>query len=137
MEDFIRFQRTLMLVIAAVGLIAAGVLWGLLPDRWYYASGMVLGVIGGLLVYRMKVLAIYKFAQNPESGSVKSGFYGFVVMIAFLVSVIVINKLAGFSVVSGFTVLAGLILPNIVLMVYGFFCPQVPAVAGEEDSGEA
>ncbi len=137
MDDFIKFQRKILLAIASVDLIAAVILYLLMPERWFFATGVILGGIGGLVVYRLKVLSVYKFAQSPESATVKSGFYGMAVMVGVIVVCILVNKLSGIEIFSKWTVLAGLIVPNIVLVLYSFFCPQKPIINNEEDSGEA
>ena len=64
MDSFIKYQRIIMLAVVVVAVVACGLLLLLFPDNWSLASGVGLGVVGGLFVLRIKVLAIYRFSLN-------------------------------------------------------------------------
>ena len=121
-----------------VAVVACGLLLLLFPDNWSLASGVGLGVVGGLFVLRIKVLAIYRFSLNPETPPVKTGFQTNVLMIGFLVVAILVNKYLGVDkdIFNVWTTLAGLILPNAVLMADGFFRPPMKDVSDVEEQVE-
>ncbi len=135
MDSFIKYQRIIMIAVLVVAAIACGLLLAFFPDNWSLAAGLGLGVVGGLVVLRMKVLAIYRFSQNPEMPPVKSGFQANVIMIGCLGVAILVNKYLGVTrdILNVWTTLAGLILPNAVLMADGFFRPAVQDVSDAEE----
>lgn len=126
-----------MIITAIVAIVAGIVLIYLLPQRLDIVAGLALGVVGGLIVMRLKVLAIYKFAQNPEKPPVKGGFHGLAVMVITLAIAIGVNKYSDSNIFFVWTVFAGLFLPNIVLMIDGFFRPNALNESGTEDASEA
>lgn len=143
MEEFLRYQRRIVLLVAMVAVVAGGALWLLWPDRWAWAVGGWWGTLGGLVVLRLKVAAICRFAQNPDKPPVGGGFTSFLIMAAFLGALVGGNHLAGSEIGNKWATFAGLLLPNVVLMLDGFLRPagadksagaQTP---GKEDSGEA
>ncbi len=138
MDSFIKYQRTIMFAVIGVAIVACVLLLVFFPQMWSLATGVVFGVVGGLIVLRLKVLAIYRFRDNPERPPVKSGFQANLVMIAFLGAAILINKFLGVNrdILNVWTTLAGLILPNAVLMADGFFRPPVKDVSDTEEYGE-
>lgn len=135
MDSFIKYQRIIMLAVIVVGVIACGLLLVFVPDNWSLAAGLAFGVFGGLFVLRLKVLAIYRFSQNPEKPSVKTGFQANAIMIGCLGIAILVNKYVGVNkdILNVWTTLAGLILPNAVLMADGFFRPPVKDVSDTEE----
>ena len=68
----------------------------------------------------------------------KTGFQTNVLMIGFLVVAILVNKYLGVDkdIFNVWTTLAGLILPNAVLMADGFFRPPMKDVSDVEEQGE-
>ncbi len=135
MDKFVKYQRVIMLAAVVVAVIAAVILLIIFPDKWQLATGLIFGVTGGLAVLRIKVLAIYRFSQNPENPPIKTGFQTNVLMIAFLAVAILVNKYIGksFDILNVWTTLAGLVLPNAVLMADGFFRPPLKDVSDTEE----
>ena len=127
MESFIKYQRIILLIVIVVSLVLSGVLFYFLPKQWDYAAGILWGSLGGIIILRLKVLAIYKFSQNSQAAPVKIGFQANALMIGFLVAAIAINFYIGngSNIFNVWTTLAGLVLPNVVLMIDGFFRPPV------------
>lgn len=142
MEEFLRYQRRITLLIVAVALVAGGAIWVVWPAHWNWAVGGWWGALGGLVVLRLKVADICRFAQNPENPPVGGGFKSFLVMAVFLAAVIVVNHYAGAEIGSKWGAFAGLLLPNAVLMLDGFLRPggavksSADETPGKEDSGE-
>lgn len=127
MDSFIKYQRTILVITVVVSLVLSGVLFFAIPKEWDYAAGVLWGVLGGIIVLRLKVLAIYRFSQNTEAAPVKVGFQANAVMIGFLVAAIAVNRYLGngSNIFNVWTTLAGLVIPNIILMIDGFFRPPV------------
>ncbi len=135
MDNFVKYQRIVMLAAIVVAVVASVILLIIFPDKWQLATGLIFGVVGGLIVLRIKVLAIYRFSQHPENPPIKTGFQTNVLMIAFLAAAILVNKYIGksFDILNVWTTLAGLVLPNAVLMADGFFRPPLKDVSDTEE----
>lgn len=135
MDSFIKYQRIIMIAVIIVALLVCGILLIFFPKNWSWAAGLGFGVIGGLVVLRIKVLAVYRFSQNPDTPPVKTGFQANVIMIGCLAVAILVNKYLGVSrdILNVWTTLAGLILPNAVLMADGFFRPALKGVSDTEE----
>lgn len=139
MQQFIRYQRMICVICIVLAIAVAVAIFAVWPDHWHYATGWLWGVLGGLVALRLKVLAILRFARDPENPPVKSGFQGYLVWIVFLAAGVLANKYAPYQVVNVWMFFAGVFLPNVVLMADGLLRPQRLAdmEQTEEDAGEA
>lgn len=135
MEEFLRYQKTISVIILGVLLAGAVALGVAMPDNWQYGAGLLWGGAGGLVMFRMKVLAIIRFAANPKqppSGS--SQFRQLVVAAVFLAVALAANHYLGPSlkhdVFNKWTVFAGIFLPSLVLATDGLLRPAAMVAAG-------
>lgn len=140
MDECWRYQRLIMCVVLGLAVLGAALLWVLLPARWPLALGLLWGTAGGLVGYRMNVMAVYRFLQNPDQPPAATGFRWFLIAGLTVAAAVVANKLSGMNVASPYTVAAGIFLPNVVLMADGFLrrpAPVADEAAKKEDAGEA
>lgn len=144
MDEGWHYQRIIMLIIIILALIVSGALLAVFPGRWGYALGMVWGSLGGLVGYRIKVLAIYRFLQGLAPTPSSAGFKWYLAVGLTMGLAVAANKISGQLLVSPYTVVAGLFLPNLVLIADGFLRRPAPmpenvadGAATKEDAGEA
>ncbi len=140
MDECWRYQRLILCIVIGVAVVGAVALLACMPGQWQYALGLVWGAAGGLVSYRMSVLAIYRFLQNPEKATPPAtGFRWFLVAGITLAIAIAVNKLTGMAVASPYTVAAGVFLPNLALIADGFLRRPAPGseeAANKENAGE-
>lgn len=142
MDDFLRYQKTLSAVILGIVILGTAALYFFLPAKWWYSMGLFWGGAAGLITFRMKVLAIVRFAQNPQGAPVKSGFQQLMINIVFLGAIIAVNRCWGqpqwgHDIANLWTAFAGIVVPNIVLMADGLLRPAVLAGATGENNAAA
>ncbi|GHT02797.1 hypothetical protein FACS1894139_01680 [Planctomycetales bacterium] len=131
MEKFLRYQKVVGMLTAALVAIGTLVLLSLLPANWGYALGLLWGGIGGLIGYRLKVLAVVEIARNPQAkkkNPAKVGFQQVVILLFFMIVAGALNYFVGkpqfaHDVLSLWTTLAGLVLPNLVLVADALLRP--------------
>lgn len=144
MEEFLRYQKTISAIVLGVLLAGAAALYAAMPENWQYGAGLLWGGAGGLVMLRMKVLAILRFAANPKQPpSGASQFRQLVVAAVFLAIALAANHYLGpgikHDVFNKWTVFAGIFLPSVVLAADGLLRPEamVAAGAGAPQSGAA
>ena len=131
---FMRYQRNMLLCVAL--LTAAGIAVAVLGvDRPAWGAGLALGSATGLVKFRLRVLALLRLAQEQESAKpqVRASLFGYALAVGALVAAWRFQ-----NVFSLWATLAGLLLPNLVLIADGFLRPHLFAktVAAANESGD-
>ena len=136
MEDFVKYQRLIVIRVAVLAVGGAIALYVGLPERSELAYGLLYGGVCGLVIFRLRVLAIYRFARSPHDGA-PGGFKYMAIMAGSLGLLVAVNHFAGSNILSGWTALIGIFAPNLVLMADGILRGKPPVGPVKEDAGEA
>ena len=136
MDDFVKYQRRIILLVAVLTVGGAIALYMGLPGRSELAFGLLYGGAFGLAIFRLRVLAIFRFARNPQDGS-PGGFKYMAIMAGALALLVAVNHFAGSNILSGWTALVGIFAPTLVLMADGILRGKPPVEPVKEDAGEA
>lgn len=124
MSDLLGYQRRVSWFCLCVGVVASGGLYLGLPERWGFAAGLMLGTVAGLVRMRIMAAAILQMMSTMTAGNAHRNLFrhqmvGYVIMAVAL--------FGGFHLGGqdmGWAVLAGLLLPNVVLALDGYLRPE-------------
>lgn len=137
MSDLLGYQRRVAWFCLCLGGVVAGGLYLWLPARWGFGAGVLLGTVAGLIRMRIMATAILQMMSSAEAGNAHRNLFrhqmiGYVILAAAL--------FGGFHLGGrdmGWAVLAGLLLPNIVLALDGYLRPVQAGVADAEAGSNA
>ncbi len=121
MDAFLRYQRTLFLVIAVLTAGGAAALYAALPESPSYALGFLAGGAAGLVVFRMRALQVVRLPQLPESEWSKAALRSNLISLGILGGVAV--AALAIETLDVFAALGGMVLERIVLILDGFLRP--------------
>jgi hypothetical protein len=122
MDDFLRYQRHMLLLILGLTLAGAAALWGAFPEEPKYALGLLAGGVVGLGLYRWRAMTIARLATIPQSEWMKTqlkmnlGSYAIIAATAVAAGLLAQMDL--------YATIGGLVLERVVLQIDGALRPD-------------
>ncbi|MHC4871091.1 MAG: hypothetical protein ACYTFY_04535 [Planctomycetota bacterium] len=133
MQEFLKYQRKLILVIAALAAVGCIVLSHYYPTG---ISGWIVGSLIGIFIFHKRVRSIVILPSLPQDEwakeSIKSNMITYVIIIGAVVASIYIKQ------IDSYAVLAGILLERVILRADGWIRPgALSDVELDEAAGEA
>jgi hypothetical protein len=129
MNESLKYQRVLTVVILLLGVVGFGLLFILVPDDHSIANGWGVGVLLGLGLFRYRAATVLSLFERPQeewtSVSIKSSLISYALIIGAAGGALALKRLTDFDLFHPFAVLGGVILERVVLWADGFLRPSI------------
>jgi energy-converting hydrogenase Eha subunit A len=129
MNDFLKYQRTILMITVGLSVIVAVVLFLTSKDNTSIASGWILGAAAGIIVYKTRVNGIINLPNIPQDQWAKASLKSSAIIFAIIIAAMGLGALDEKKFLFGkdffnvWAVLAGLLLERIVLRLDGWLRP--------------